>query len=102
MILLLDATVRNTIANYVETLISVYIVILFLYLLINLVLAFGARAPYSRTFDAVMGFLRDVSEPYLRIFRRFIPSIGMFDLSPMIAIFVAIIVRELLGSLIRG
>ena len=102
MILLVDATVRNTIANYVETLISVYIVILFLYLLINLVLAFGARAPYSRAFDAVMGFLRDVSEPYLRVFRRFIPSIGMFDLSPMIAIFVAIIARELLGSLIRG
>lgn len=102
MIPLFEATVRNTISDYVQTLLSVYIVILFLYLLINLVLAFGARVPYSRTFDAVMGFLRDVSEPYLRIFRRFIPSLGMFDLSPMIAIIVLVIVRELLGSLISG
>lgn len=102
MIPLLEATVRNTIGNYVQTLISVYIVILFLYLLINLVLAFGATPPYSRAFDAVMSFLRDVSEPYLRIFRRFIPMAGRFDFSPMIAIFVAIIVSQLLGSLIRG
>jgi YggT family protein len=49
-----------------------------------------------------MGFLREVSEPYLRVFRRFIPSIGMIDLSPMIAIFVLLIVNQVVYSLIRG
>ena len=48
--------------------------------------SFGLRPPYSRWSDAVLSFLRDVSEPYLRIFRKFIPPIGMFDLSPIVAI----------------
>ena len=100
--LLAAAITRADIANYVQTLIYVYVVMLFLYLLINLVLSFGARPPYSRAFDVVMGFLRDVSEPYLRLFRRFIPSIGAIDLSPMIAIFVLVIVAQVAYSLIRG
>lgn len=100
--LLAAAVTRADIANYVRTLIYVYVVILFLYLLINMVLSFGARPPYSRAFDVVMGFLREVSEPYLRVFRRFIPSIGMIDLSPMIAIFVLLIVNQVVYSLIRG
>ena len=41
----------------------------------------------------MLTFLRDVSEPYLRIFRRFIPPIGMFDFTPMIAIIVLYFVR---------
>ncbi len=100
--LLTAALTRADIANYVRTLIYVYVVILFLYLLVNMVLSFGARPPYSRAFDVVMGFLREVSEPYLRVFRRFIPSIGMIDLSPMIAIFVLLIVNQVVYSLIRG
>ena len=100
--LLAAALTRADIANYVRTLIYVYVVMLFLYLLINMVLSFGARPPYSRAFDVVMGFLREVSEPYLRVFRRFIPSIGMIDLSPMIAIFVLLIVNQVVYSLIRG
>jgi YggT family protein len=100
--MLLAAITRADIANYVRTFIYVYVVILFLYLLINMVLSFGARPPYSRAFDVVMGFLREVSEPYLRVFRRFIPSIGMIDLSPMIAIFVLLIVNQVVYSLIRG
>ena len=60
------------------------------------------RLPYSRWSDAVLNFLRDVCEPYLRIFRRFIPPIGMFDLSPMIAIIVLYIVRTIVVNAIAG
>ena len=59
--------------------------------------SFGMRTPYSRWSDAVLGFLRDVSEPYLRLFRKFIPPLGAFDLSPMIAIIVLYVVRSLAG-----
>jgi len=51
---------------------------------------------------ALLGFLRDVSEPYLRIFRRFIPPIGPLDLSPMIALFVLYIVGGIVASAIQG
>jgi len=38
--------------------------------------------------SAVGRFLETVCEPYLGIFRKFIPPIGMIDISPIIAIFV--------------
>ncbi|MBQ6445976.1 YggT family protein [Cytobacillus oceanisediminis] len=33
-------------------------------------------------------FLAKICEPYLEIFRRFIPPLGMIDISPIVAIFV--------------
>jgi uncharacterized protein YggT (Ycf19 family) len=100
--MLLQAAVRDTIANYVSALFTVYIVLILIYILANLLFSFGLRPPYSRTLDAVMNFLRDVTEPYLRLFRRFIPPIGMFDLSPMIAIIVLYILDTVITGAIQG
>jgi uncharacterized protein YggT (Ycf19 family) len=94
------ATTRTDIANYVGALFTVYIVVLFVYLLVNLMLSFGVRLPYSRWTDAVLGFLRDVSEPYLRIFRRLLPSMGGFDFTPMLAIIVLYILRRIVTGAI--
>ena len=60
------------------------------------------RLPYSRWSDALLEFLRDVSEPYLQLFRRFIPPLGMIDLSPMIAIIVLAILRTVIVNAIAG
>ncbi len=92
--------VRVDIANYVSALVTVYIVLIFVYILLNLMLSFGVRVPYSRWSDALMNFLRDVSEPYLRLFRRLIPRLGMFDFTPMIAIIVLYLVRTLVVNFI--
>ncbi len=96
------AITRGNIANYVSALFEVYIVLIFVYILLQLLFSFGMRMPYSRYSDALMSFLRDVSEPYLRVFRRFIPSVGMFDFSPMVAIIVLYIVRTIVVNAIAG
>ena len=96
------ASTRSDIADYVSALFYVYIIIIFVYLLLNLMFSMGLRVPYSRWSDAVLGFLRDVSEPYLRIFRRFIPTLGMFDFSPIVALFVLYILRAVISGLIKG
>lgn len=96
------AITRADVANYIDYVFLVYIVIIFVYILLNLMFSLGLRMPYSRWSDAVLHFLRDVSEPYLRLFRRFIPTIGMFDFSPMIGIFVLYILRAVIHSLITG
>ena len=80
----------------------VYILLIFVYILLNMMFQLGLRPPYSRWTDAIMNFLRDVCEPYLRIFRRFIPPIGMFDLTPIIAIFLLYIVQYFVVRLIQG
>jgi YggT family protein len=98
----LAAVTRGDIANYVQALFLVYILLIFVYILLNMMFSLGLRPPYSRWVDAVMNFLRDVCEPYLRIFRRFIPPIGMFDLTPMIAIILLYVVETLVVNAIRG
>jgi uncharacterized protein YggT (Ycf19 family) len=100
--MLLATAARIDVANYVNAVFEVYIALLFIYILLNLLLSFGMRAPYTRWTDAILSFLRDVSDPYLRLFRRIIPPLGAFDLSPIIAIFVLYIVRTLLYSVIHG
>ena len=93
---------RVDVANYVDKVFLVYIVLIFVYILLNLMFSFGVRPPYSRWSDAILNFLRDVCEPYLRIFRRFIPPVGMVDFTPMIAIIVLYFVRTIVVNAIAG
>jgi YggT family protein len=100
--MLLAASARVDIANYVGALFEVYLIILLIYVLTNLMFSLGVRPPYSRYTDAILGFLRDVSEPYLRLFRRLLPPIGMIDFTPMIAIIVLGVVWRIVVSAIHG
>jgi YggT family protein len=96
------ALTRNDIAGYVNALFEVYILLIFIYILTNWMFSFGVRTPYNRFSDANLNFLRDVCEPYLRLYRRLIPPIGMIDITPIIAIVVLYIVDRLVVSLIQG
>jgi YggT family protein len=96
------ATFRDDLANYVQAVFYVYTLLIIAYILSSLFFAFGGRVPYSRAFSAVIGFLRDICEPYLSIFRRFIPPLGPLDLSPVIGIVLLNIVGGIIVRLIRG
>ena len=76
------------VASYIDALASVYCVVLIVYILSSIAFSIGLRIPYNRWSDAVLTFLRDVSEPLLRVFRKVLPSFGGLDLSPMVAIIV--------------
>jgi YggT family protein len=97
------ASARQQIADFVWALVLVYIILIFAYILTSLIFSFGGRIPYAKWSSAVLGFLRDVCEPYLGLFRRFIPPIGPVDVSPIVAILVLQIVGlNVLVPLIRG
>ena len=96
------ASTRTDIASYVSALFWVYTLLIFIYLLVNMMFSLGVRPPYSRWSDAILSFLRDVSEPYLRLFRRFIPPLGMFDFSPIVALLVLVLVGGEIANLIHG
>lgn len=85
---LILASARTQIAGYLSTLIYVYILLIIFHIVVQLLFSAGFRLPYSRTTDAVLGFLRDICEPFLRIFRRVLPSFGGVDFSPIVAIIV--------------
>ncbi len=92
------ATVRGSVADFVLALVWVYWLVIVAYILTNLAFAAGLRVPYTRWSDGVLGFLRDVTEPYLRLFRRILPSMGGFDLSPVLAL----VLLQLVGQLVSG
>ncbi len=97
------ASARSEIAEYLSTLISVYIIVIIMFIVVQVLFAAGLRPPYSRVSNAVLGFLRDVCEPFLRIFRRLIPPLGALDLSPMLAIISLYLINEVLvAQIIRG
>lgn len=98
----LAAIDRVTVADFLAALVTVYSLMIFAYVLVSLIFSFGVRVPYSRWSDAVLGFLRDVCEPYLRIFRRFIPMIGPLDISPIVGLLVLQIVGNIVVSAVRG
>lgn len=96
------AVSRSDVADYVDTLVLVYIVLIF----IRIIMSYFTRIPYNVVLNAVLTFVRDVTDPYLNLFRRFIPMLRVgpagLDLSPIVATFVLIIVGGIVSSLIRG
>ena len=90
---LLLADTASSVQRFVDTFIWVYILLIFAYILTSWI-----RMPYS--LHRVQRFLDDVCEPYIRIFRRILPTFGPLDLSPIVAIFALYVVRRLLDELI--
>ena len=96
------AITRNDVADYVDVLLIVYMVLIF----IRVLMSWFTRIPYNTVLNAVLEFVRETTDPYLNLFRRFVPMVrigpGALDLSPIVAILVLAIVRAIVVSLIRG
>src|SRR4026208_2370807 len=92
---------RRQIADFLPALLRVYTLFIFAWIIVSWVLSFGVRIPYSRPVNAVLDFLRDVTNPFLRIFRRLGLQFGPIDFSPSVAILVLQIGGALIVNLIR-
>jgi YggT family protein len=95
---LVAAIGREEIADYVSALFLVYLILIFA----RIVLSFVPRMPYNPTLRAVIGFIHEVTDPYLNLFRRVIPPIGPIDVSPILAILLLGIAQGLIVGAIEG
>src|SRR3954447_23025366 len=95
------AITNGDVADYINTLAIVYLVLIFIRILTSWI----PRMPYNRLLAAFLQFVSDVTDPYLNLFRRFIPMVrmapGALDLSPIIATIVLIFVAGLISEAIR-
>jgi YggT family protein len=96
---LMAAIGREEIAQYVEALSLVYLVLIF----IRVLLSWVPRMPYNRVLRGAVTFVEETTDPYLNLFRRFIPPIGgRLDISPIVAIIVLSVVSGIVVGLIAG
>lgn len=98
----LAAIGREQIADYVSAIFIVYIILIFA----NILISYVPRMPYNRWLRAVLDFVTETTNPYLNLFRRFLPPIGgggfAFDLSPMLGLIVLFVAQGVIVALIRG
>jgi uncharacterized protein YggT (Ycf19 family) len=82
---------RVDVARYVETLIYLYIALIFVRVLVS----FAPRIPAIPALRAFLNFTESVTDPFLNFFRAILPSMRMgpaaIDLSPMVATLVLIV-----------
>jgi len=78
---------------FVNVFISVYALVVFLYVLTSWI-----KLPYS--LSPVQRFLADVCEPYLRLWRRVLPTMGPLDFSPMVAIFALVVLGQIVVNVL--
>ena len=95
------ALTRGNIADYVSALLFVYFVLIIANVILSWVQQFRP-IPYNMTLRAVLGFIEDTTNPYLNLFRAWVPRIGPLDISPIVAILALSIVGGLIVGLIRG
>ena len=81
--------------NTLSTFISLYSLLLFIRILLTW---FPNVDWYTQPFAA----LGQVTDPYLNVFRSFIPPLGGIDFSPILAIFLLQILGNTISSLAPG
>jgi len=100
----LIALTRDDIATYVSALFTVYFILIIARIILSWVQQFRPL-PYNMALRAAIGFIEESVDPYLNVFRRFIPPLRVggagLDLSPILAIFVLLIVQSLVVGAIR-
>jgi|SRR5690242_16898363 len=81
--------------TFVNVFVGVYALVIFMYIITS-----WLKLPYSPWLNRIQRFLSDVAEPYLRLFRRILPSTGPFDFSPMIGVIVLIIFGQVVDVIL--
>ena len=87
------ADTASSVQRFVSVFFDVYILLILAYVLTSWI-----RMPYA--LHRVQRFLDDVCEPYIRIFRRLLPTVGPLDLSPIVAVITLVVVQRLLVGMI--
>ncbi len=99
--MILAALTRGDVADYVAAIFFVYWVLIILNVLLSWIQQFRP-IPYNLPLRAVIGFIEETTNPYLNVFRRWVPRIGPLDISPIFATIVLFLVGGIVVSLIRG
>jgi YggT family protein len=86
------------VVDYVNALFLVFMFTIF----VRILLSWVPMPPVKPAVRAIWDFFHQSTDWYLNIFRRIIPPIGMFDLSPIVALIVLFILRSLVITILES
>ena len=89
------ADLRSSVGRFLVVFLWVYSLLILAFILTSWI-----RLPYSPWLNRVQRFLYDVCDPYLRIFRRFVPPVGPLDLSPMVGLVVLFVAMRIVDAVL--
>ena len=91
--LLFDAI--DSIESFLQVFVYVYSLLILAYIITSWV-----RMPYSVWLNRIQRFLYDVCDPYLRMWRRVLPSFGPLDLSPVVGVAALYVLHAVLINIL--
>ena len=86
----------NSLLWLIIEIIQLYQFVLIVYIIATWLIAFNIVNTSNRFVYSVMDILYRLSEPSLRLVRRYIPTFGNIDISPIIVFIVLIFIKKLL------
>ena len=81
----------DSVESFLQVFVYIYSLLILAYIITSWV-----RMPYSVWLNRIQRFLYDVCDPYLRMWRRVLPSFGPLDLSPWVATIVLWVLASVL------
>jgi YggT family protein len=87
--------VVDNVQSFVQVFIYVYSLLILAY-----IITMWVRLPYSVWLNRIQRFLYDVCDPYLRIWRRILPTFGPLDLSPVVGVLFLYILLAVITSIL--
>ena len=87
--------VVGNVQSFLQVFIYVYSLLILAYIITSWV-----RLPYSPWLNRIQRFLYDVCDPYLRLWRRVLPTFGPLDLSPVVGVLFLYIVLGVLNNIL--
>jgi YggT family protein len=91
--LLYDAV--TSVESFLRVFVYVYSLLILAY-----IITMWVRLPYSPWLNRIQRFLYDVCDPYLRIWRRILPSFGPLDLSPIVGVAALYVLLAVITSIL--
>jgi YggT family protein len=91
-----------SLARLIDEILNLYSWIIIISAILSWLVAFGVINVRNQFVRVVVDFLYRVTEPALRPIRRFLPSLGGIDISPVVVLLLIIFVRHLLREYIPG
>ena len=87
--------VVGNVQSFLQVFIYVYSLLILAYIITSWV-----RLPYSPWLNRIQRFLYDVCDPYLRLWRRVLPTFGPLDLSPVVGVLFLYILLGVLNNIL--